>query len=291
MIEYHPFSEQVMTDPHPVYRAMREQRPAYRVEEYGAWALSRFEDIWNAAQDPETYTSAQGTTSGHLLLKNLEVFPALDMMDPPRHTERRTAIRGFFTPGRLRRYEADFRKIVSDRLEVVRQRGHFDVVTELGSHLSTLSVCRVLGLPGDDGEKLRTWVDAVFYREPGSLGITEQGFAAYANLDAYFEELVRQRRQTPSDADDVLGRYMGTHFSEGDLDDATVASLMKELIIAGTETLPKMLAATLRRLWEHPDQRARVRYMHSKTAYVLWNIYYQDCRLKTLGKDFQKRFR
>jgi len=42
------------------------------------------------------------------------------------------------------------------------------------------------------------------------------------------------------------------------MSDDKVASLMKELIVAGTETLPKMLAATLRRLAEHPQARREV---------------------------------
>ena len=42
------------------------------------------------------------------------------------------------------------------------------------------------------------------------------------------------------------------------MSDDKVASLMKELIVAGTETLPKMLGATLHRLWEHPIARRGV---------------------------------
>ncbi len=258
MAEYHPFSEAVFSDPHSVYRTLREESPVHYVEEYGCWAYALFEDVWNACQDPETYTAAEGTTSGHLLLNNLEVFPALDMMDPPRHTHTRALVSGFFTPGKIRRLEEDFRNIVKMRLQVVRERGVMDVVRELGSHLSTLSVCRVLGLPGEDGEMLRGYVDAVFFREPGNLGITEAGFAAYANLDEYFTRLIAERRKRGGEVDDVLGRYLGAELEGGRMDDETVASLMKELMIAGTETLPKMLAATLLRLWEHPDARAEV---------------------------------
>jgi len=258
MAEYHPFSDEVFSDPLNVYRVLREESPVHHVEEYGCWALALFEDVWNACQDPETYTSAEGTTAGHLLLGNLEVFPALDMMDPPRHTRTRGIISAFFTPGRLRRFEGDFRAIVKTRLDSVRERGSFDVVQELGSHLSTLSVCRVLGLPEEDAETLRGYVDAVFYREPGNIGVTEEGLAAYGNLDAYFQELVALRRETGGEKNDVLGCYMAADLDGEGLDDATVASLMKELMIAGTETLPKMLAASLLRLWEHPDARREV---------------------------------
>jgi cytochrome P450 len=258
MAEYHPFSEAVFSDPHQVYRALREESPVHYVEEYGCWAYALFEDVWNACQDPETYTSAEGTTSGHLLLGNLEVFPALDMMDPPRHTQTRALISGFFTPGKVRRFETDFRNIVRTRLDVVRERGVFDVVQELGSHLSTLSVCRVLGLPEEDGETLRGYVNAIFFREPGNLGVTEAGFAGYAQLDEYFARLVSERRKRGQEADDVIGRYLGGEPDGRRMDDETVASLLKEIMIAGTDTLPKMLAATLHRLWEHPDARSEV---------------------------------
>ena len=42
------------------------------------------------------------------------------------------------------------------------------------------------------------------------------------------------------------------------MSDDKVASLLKELVVAGTETLPKMLAATLLRLGERPDVRCEV---------------------------------
>jgi len=258
MVDYHPFSDAVFSDPLSVYRALREERPVYHVEEYDCWALALFEDVWNACQDPETYTSAEGTTSGQLLLGNLEVFPALDMMDPPRHTRMRALVSGCFTPGKLRGLQDFFRSIVKTRLDAVRERGRFDVVQELGSHLSTLSICRVLGVAEADAETLRGYVDAVFYREPGNIGLTDEGLAAYADLDVYFRDLVAERRRRGASTDDALGRYLGGEWEGSRLDDATVASLMKELVIAGTETLPKMLAATLLRLWEHPDARREV---------------------------------
>ncbi len=129
MVEYHPFSERVMDDPHPVYRTMREERPAYHVEEFDCWALTRFEDVWNAAQDPLTYSAAQGTTSAHLLTGDLEVFPAINLSDPPLHTNRRRIISGCFTPGVVKRYEPAFRDIVLARLDAVRERGCFDVAS------------------------------------------------------------------------------------------------------------------------------------------------------------------
>jgi hypothetical protein len=259
---YSPFDQAIFDDPYPVYERLRQESPVYYVEEFDCWALSTFEDVWNACQSPDLYTAEQGTTAGHVLQKVVEVFPALDMMDPPRHTAHRALISQRFGPGFVKRFEPDFRKIVRDRLELVRGVGRFDVIKDLGSHLSTLSVCRILNFPEEDGEMLRGWVDSVFYREPGSIGITQAGIDGFANLDAYCLDLIRARRAKGGNEDDVLGRYVGAEIEGAKLDEKMsedkIASLMKELIVAGTETLPKMLAATLHRLSENQAARSEV---------------------------------
>ena len=42
------------------------------------------------------------------------------------------------------------------------------------------------------------------------------------------------------------------------LDDFVVASTLSLVMIGGSDTFPKALGATIHRLWQHPDQRARV---------------------------------
>ena len=265
-LHYSPFDDAIFEDPYPIYKRLRAESPVHYVSEFDCWALSTFEDVWDACQSPDLYTAEQGTTAGHLLQKVLEVFPALDMMDPPRHTAHRALVSQRFGPGFVRQFEDDFRKIVRDRLDAVRDVGRFDVIQDLGSHLSAGAVCRILDFPASDTEMLRGWVDAVFHREPGELGITQAGLDGFANLDAYCLDLIKARRANGDVRDDVLGRYLAA-----ELDDATgapqsgafmsddkVASLMKELIVAGTETLPKMLGATLHRLWENPLPRREI---------------------------------
>ena len=70
--------------------------------------------------------------------------------------------------------------------------------------------------------------------------------------------LIKERRASGEIREDVLGRYLSATPGGETMPDDKVASMMKELVIAGTETLPKMLAATLQRLWEHPDARREV---------------------------------
>ena len=48
-------------DPYPIYRWLRDEQPIYHNEKLDFWAVTRFEDCWNAYLDFETFSSARGT--------------------------------------------------------------------------------------------------------------------------------------------------------------------------------------------------------------------------------------
>ncbi len=53
-LEYDPYSEEALRAPHAIYKRLRSEKPVYYLEKYDAWALSRFEDVWNASLDAES---------------------------------------------------------------------------------------------------------------------------------------------------------------------------------------------------------------------------------------------
>src|SRR5262245_33934103 len=82
MVRYDPFDPEIIHgDPHPIYKRLRDEAPAYYVERYDCWALSRFEDVWNAGDDPNV-SSARGSTAGHLLTRVQPLQRMLNTMDP-----------------------------------------------------------------------------------------------------------------------------------------------------------------------------------------------------------------
>ncbi|MCX5737913.1 MAG: hypothetical protein NTZ61_05345 [Proteobacteria bacterium] len=97
MVRYDPFSAEVMEDPYPIYERLRAEAPVYYLEKYNAWALSRFEDVWNLSSS-SLLSAAQGTTPAQVLTKVQPVTPMLNLMDPPEHTQLRVKLRGFFQP-------------------------------------------------------------------------------------------------------------------------------------------------------------------------------------------------
>ena len=50
-MDYDPFSDEVLDDPHRVYARLRAESPVPYLEAFDTWALALFEDVWNAGAD------------------------------------------------------------------------------------------------------------------------------------------------------------------------------------------------------------------------------------------------
>ena len=81
MVEYDPFLPQVIEDPQPVYAKLREEDPCCFIPKYDTYFLSRFEDIWNASMDAESYSTEAGSTFAQLVKKIQPVTPMINNMD------------------------------------------------------------------------------------------------------------------------------------------------------------------------------------------------------------------
>ncbi|MGH0037402.1 MAG: cytochrome P450 [Myxococcota bacterium] len=255
MVQYDPFSAEVMNDPHPVYARLREEAPVYHLEKFDAWALSRFEDVWNCSMD-RRFSAARGTTSAHLLTKVQPVTPMLNVMDPPQHTQLRGRMREFFVPSKVRALEPTIRELAAGCLDAARERGRMDVVHDFAAQVATKIACTVNGIPLEDGDLLNDLVQRFFKREPGVEGMTPDGLAAMEEMFGYFVGILRKRRADPQD--DLVSMLTQVEIDGEKIDDMAGASHLSMLIIGGSETFPKVFANLVRRLGEHPDQRAEI---------------------------------
>src|SRR3990172_3515759 len=112
MVDYHPFSDAISTDPWPTYRRLRDEAPAFYLPEFDCWFLSRFEDVWNACADPR-FAAGEGVTTIELLLGQdfSAAGTALAKLDPPVHTRLRERLAPFFMPHAARELEASTRAL------------------------------------------------------------------------------------------------------------------------------------------------------------------------------------
>lgn len=257
MVDYHPYAEAVLEDPLPTYRRLRDEAPAYYVEDLDAWFLSRFADIWEVSLDFEALSSSQGSTPTQLLSKDTPHNEGLAGLDPPRHSQHRALISPTFKPGRVKQFEPALREIVRSLLDPLLEQGEMDALNDYAAQLAIRTVCMIGGFPTSDIPTMLLWVNAVFERESGRRGSTERGHQAMRDMFFYLFDLVKQARPNPDKTSGLLKLLLESDL-EGGLSDFQIANYCSLLLIGGTDTFPKTLSNTLFRLHEHPEQKQRV---------------------------------
>jgi cytochrome P450 len=255
VIDYDPYSEDVIRDPHSIYARLREESPCHPLAKWDAYALSRFEDIWQASMDAEHYTTTLGTTASHLLTKVQPVTPMINLMDPPQHTQLRSRIARFFTPGTVRKLEPQIARFVDDAFAPLEGQAQVDLFNDFAARVSVQVACLANGFPAEDAGMLNRLVWRFFAREEGVQGMTPDGIAAMMEMTAYFAELIQKRRKAGVEDGSVIDVLLDVEIDGRRLSDEEAGSHLSLFLIGGSETFPKVLSSAVHRLWQHPDQR------------------------------------
>src|SRR5690349_10146109 len=196
-------------DPWPMYRALRDRDPVHHVvpadrPDHDYYVLSRHADIWAAARDHQTFSSAQGLTVnyGELEMIGLTDNPPMVMQDPPVHTEFRKLVSRGFTPRQVEVIEPTVRQFVVERIEGLRSRGGGDIVGELFKPLPSMVVAHYLGVPEADRGKFDGWTEAIVAANTADGGIggaLDTLGDALGGMMSYFTALIERRRVEPAD--------------------------------------------------------------------------------------------
>ncbi len=251
---YDPLDPATQQDPHPAYRRLRDDDPVHRTAR-GYWVLSRFEDVFQAALDTATYSSAQGLTFEENEIVKLGLKPTLVMMDRPEHSTFRRLISRGFTPRKVAELEPAIRAFVRNRVAILADAGEADFVEVLSGPLPTFVVATYLGVPEEDRERFGQWSDAIV--AANATGNTVRDAAeAVAGLYGYFADLVRWRRRHP--ADDMLSDLVAADVGGRPLHLDEILGYCFVMIAGGNDTASGLLAGSAVLLTEHPEQRRRL---------------------------------
>jgi cytochrome P450 family 130 len=252
-------------DPWPMYRALRDQDPVHRVvpdsnPDHDYYVLSRHADIWAAARDHETFSSAQGLTVnyGELELIGLQDNPPFVMQDPPVHTEFRKLVSRGFTPRQVEAVEPKVREFVVERIEGLRADGGGDIVAELFKPLPSMVVAHYLGVPEEDRVQFDGWTDVIVAANTSAGGIggaLETVGDAVGSMMAYFSELIERRRREPED--DTISHLVAAGVgADGDIAGTlSVLAFTFTMVTGGNDTTTGMLGGSVQLLHQRPDQR------------------------------------
>jgi hypothetical protein len=258
---FEPCSGETWRDPYGMYRALRDDDPVHRVDAGGYWVLSRFADVFAAARDTATFSSAQGLTfeRDERRKAGLEEIQPMVMLDPPEHTAFRRVVAAGFTPRHVTELEADVRAFVSSRLARLVDAGGGDVVAEVLKPLPSYVVGRYLGVPDDDRERFDGWTHGIVAANASGAGVgaptgnSDPMLASQtvAELAGFFVELAERRRAEPGD--DVVSKLV-----EAGVPAMQILGFAFTMVTGGNDTTTGLLGVGLDLLQSSPDQRRRL---------------------------------
>src|SRR4029078_8596357 len=89
---------------------------------------------------------------------------------PPKTSTLRAIVNKGFTPRAVAAYEQLLRDLTRQILDESLPRGEFDFVEEVAKHLPIQVLCRILGVPLSDDERLIAWGDKMIGNTDPALG-------------------------------------------------------------------------------------------------------------------------
>jgi cytochrome P450 family 130 len=255
---FDPWDPTIFQDPYPTYTRLLDDDPVPHNEERAFWALTRFDDVWEAHRDWRTFSSAEGIAySGNPVDAHRRAgTPSLIDMDPPKHTRLRALVSRAFTQRAMAAMEDRVRVLARTHLDAMLERADPDFGRDVAVPVPGLVIAEMLGVPRADVEELVDWsltMTRIVPDEPASL---TEAVEAMGRLNDYFTALVAERRATS--ADDLVSGLVTAQDGGEVLSDGEIVGFARSLFNAGHGTTTTFLCDSVVALHRSPDQRARL---------------------------------
>ena len=261
-VAYNPLSPRMAQDPYPAYAAMRERDPVHRSRLIDAALFTRHADVDAILRDHRRFSS--DPRNGRLKPRQRKLLPPPDeftllFLDPPDHSRLRTLVTAAFTRSPVDAFEPRIRRILGSLLDDIEDRSDFDLMEAVARPLPIIVIAEMLGVPPEDRARFRLWSARRARLLEPTIGMRERriGDAASRAFDAYFREIVAERRKAPRD--DILSALVQAEDEGKRLSEREMLNLLRLLLIAGNETTANLIGNGVLALLRNPGQLERLR--------------------------------
>jgi cytochrome P450 len=262
---YHLLDPEILANPYPLYRRLREEAPVHWDPYLHAWVVTRYED---ASMVLRRYRAARTPGPERLAALGMEeLTPIATLMvrqmlflDPPEHRRVRGLASAAFTPRRIAHLRDHIRQIAEDLVEAQAGAGRFDVMDAIANPLPAIVTAEMLGVPTADHELLKSW-SANFAEMLGNFqhnpGRARKTLRSVEEMVSYFRDAVIREATHPTEG---LINALTTAEVDGDrfTEEEIVANVIVTMV-GGQETTTNLIGNGLLTLLRRPEQLERLR--------------------------------
>ncbi|BCZ21660.1 cytochrome P450 [Mycobacterium senriense] len=261
------FSDEAIQDPYPLFDRMRADAPVHRIGDSVFYAVSGWDAVLEAVDRVEDFSSnltatmvfhEDGTVTPFDMGPPGDSMHALATADDPIHAMHRKILLPHLSAKRIRVIE-EFAAQTADRLwEENLRDGRIEWMSAIANRLPMMVVCKLLGLPADDVDKLirlgyatTTLLDGVVAAEQLELA----GLAAM-ELSGYVIEHFEKASGKPESA---LMADLAARCASGELAQLPALSIMLTLFSAAGESTASLLGSAAWILTDRPAIQRQLR--------------------------------
>ncbi len=270
--EFDPFDPGVVEHPWEFLGALRREAPVYAIPNGVYTVISRYQDVRQAALDPEIFSSnlvavlmqereeGEGPTVLEVPTGGAQAVDVLAIADAPQHTRQRKLSNKAFSMRRVAQIEPHLRALAERLVDSFLSRGRADWVAEMAVPLPVTIIAELIGLPLDDAPRLKRWSDASVALLSG-INTPEQLNTHFSDVGELIHYLAAQfDAGCGAPKDDVLGELIRASQDPGEsLSRDEVVSILLQLLTAGNETTTSLIGSALMRMLQQPELEARLR--------------------------------
>jgi cytochrome P450 len=272
LLRSNPFSIELMENPLPFYKALRDYAPVRYYEEYDTYFFSRFEHVWEVLRVGDNTFVATETnlpTPKYLRTTRNNGAPSFASTNPmapgpslpsPFYEEMRLAHIAPLRPTSVAALREFIQSVVQKRLKELIARKKFDLVSDYAATLAATVVAHLFGIElSRAGDLLRT-VSQITRFDPLKEGVDFTVF--FRELKSQIVPSIQARRLAGADGSNGLIDGLVNYRTSDDaraLSDNEISDQLACVMIAGMESASKVTAQGIMELWTRPEQLAAVR--------------------------------
>jgi cytochrome P450 len=255
---------QVLDDPYPFYRRLREEAPVWEVPGTEVFTVSTYELVAEAAGRVEDFSS----NMKFLLYRDEAGLPgrfafgdggqALATADPPLHAIHRDAVFPELVAKRMEALEPDIVELANQLVGRALDTGTVEFMTAIGNVVPITMISRLVGFRNSNLDEL--WTSAVNgTRLVGTTLSLDDLLESASGMDGILVWIAEQLSAALGEpSEDLLGAVANA-VTNGELTEAEAVGILTTLLSAGGETTTSLLGNAVRMLAERPDLQQHLR--------------------------------
>ena len=274
VVEFDPFSPEVVADPYPYYEMLLDGPRVSWVPAQEMWMVTRYEDVATVLHNPTVFSSSGGFDAlfgGRVGRQRIDLWATAEVdlrdlriliaTDPPDHGRLRQLVGRAFTPKVMTGLEPRLRRLCNELVDTLlakAERGQVDLVEELAVPFPVIVIAELLGIPPERRRDFRSWSDASVGALSGDWDITDS-LTAQGEMLEFMADMVEQRKNDPGE--DLISRLVSGNDSDdpGGLSFMEIAMFAILLLVAGNETTTNLIGNGWEAFAHHPDQAELLR--------------------------------